>query len=103
MRMKTTLTLFVSVLAALPLAAASPNLLGGGGFDTPAHVALWGLPQGTRTSEANEAAASWIGVDALGSPNSGAMIMTGNGAVAQCVAVEAGKSYDFGARILVAT
>jgi hypothetical protein len=98
MRPKIIITLFT--LIALPLLAASPNLLPGGSFDTPDTATRW-LQAASRVS--NDAVSTWIGVDALGSPDSGAMIMTGTGFISQCVAVTAGQSYDFGARVLVTT
>ena len=99
MRPKIIITL-LSTLFALPLMAASPNLLSGGSFDTPDTATRW-LQAASRVS--NDAVSTWIGIDALGSPDSGAMIMTGTGFISQCVAVTAGQSYDFGARLMVTT
>ena len=100
MQTKILITL-LSTLVALPLIAASPNLLPGGSFDTPDTATRW--LQATSGRVQNDAVSTWIGIDALGSPDSGAMIMTGTGFISQCVGVTAGQSYDFGARVLVTT
>jgi hypothetical protein len=101
--MKIALTLTLCTLASLPLLAQSrPNLLQNGSFDSFRDISVWRSPQ-PRSSEANESIPSWIGFDALGSPDSGSMVVTGTGAVAQCAAVTGGQTYDFGARLLITT
>lgn len=102
MRMKLILTLALCTLAALPLLAERPNLLQHPSFDSFRDISVWRSPQ-PRSAEANESVSSWIGVDASGSPDSGSMVVTGTGAVAQCAAVTGGKTYDFGARVFVTT
>jgi len=103
MRMKITLTLILCTLASLPLLAQSrPNLLRNGTFDSFRDVSVWRSIQ-TRSSQANESISSWIGIDALGSPDSGSMVVTGTGVVSQCAAVTGAQAYDFGARLLITT
>ena len=101
MRFKTIITLLTSVVA-VPLFAAMPNLLPDGGFDTPEVVAGWRTVT-ARTAEVNQQETSWIGIDSLGSPSSGSMVLNGAGFSMQCVAVSEGVAYDFGARILINT
>src|SRR5258708_7941349 len=103
MRMKITLTLILCTLVSFPLLAQSrPNLLRNGSFDSFRDVSVWRSPQ-ARSSQANESIPSWIGVDALGSPDSGSMVVTGTGVVAQCSAVTGDQAYDFDARLLITT
>jgi hypothetical protein len=103
MRTKTIITLAIAAVCALPLLAAQPNHLQGTTFDTPDAVASWKTIPATRTSEVNEAITGWIGVDALGSGESGSMVINGTGKVMQCAPVTVGQAYDFGARVLVTT
>ena len=102
MRIKTLLTLLLSALAAAASFAASPNLVSGGTFDDPAAVNVWTKPSLSSKFENNNMTLAWFGVDALGSPDSGSMILSGLGRRLQCVPVTAGQSYDFGARLLLA-
>jgi hypothetical protein len=102
MRFRTIITVFITVLAAVSLLAAPPNLLKVERFDSPGDISTWMKPQ-VRTSEVNDQIPTWLGLDALGSPDSGAMVLTGAGSISQCVPVTAGKAYDFGARLLITT
>jgi hypothetical protein len=102
MRFKTIITLLISAAVAVPLFAASPNLLPEGTFDTPEAIAAWAT-HAIRSAEVNDQQASWIGVDALGSPDSGSMVLVGAGFIMQCAPVTEGVAYDFGARVLINT
>jgi hypothetical protein len=102
MRFKTIITLLISAVAAVPLFAATPNLLQGGAFDAPDAVTAWAT-QAVRTTEVNEQQPGWIGVDSLGSPQSGSMVLVGAGFIMQCAPVTEGVVYDFGARVLINT
>jgi len=100
MRIRTIAFLVLSALAAIPAFALPTNLVKGGDFDVWQELANWSS-QVSRTSEATDIGASWIGIDALGSPDSGSMQLTGAGRILQCIAVAEGVDYDFGARIMV--
>jgi len=102
MRFKTIITLLISAVAAAPLFAANQNLLQGGKFDLPDDILAWATTT-TRTAEVNEQQSAWIGVDSLGSPDSGSMLLVGAGFITQCAPVTEGVAYDFGARVLINT
>src|SRR5689334_13665599 len=99
MRTRTLIALAIA-LASIPAFAESPNLLAGGNFDAPDSLHTW-TTQLVRTDAASEQTAIWSGIDALGSPDSGSMALSGAGSIMQCVPVTAGTDYDFGARVLV--
>ena len=94
---------FAALLAFPALAATTPNLLNSATFDSPTAIGDWPLTL-TRAADDSTAfpAVGWVGIDALGSPNSGSMSLSGNGGILQCVAVTGGKTYDFGGRIRIA-
>jgi hypothetical protein len=100
--MRNRIFLFIlAALAAIPAVALPPNLLSEGNFDSLEATRTW-TQRFTRNADVNETPQiiSWIGVDALGSPASGSMVLSGVGRAMQCVAISGGKEYDFGARIL---
>jgi hypothetical protein len=95
MRSKTIITLLIS-------AAAAANLVQGGTFDSPDAVTVWQTLT-ARTAEVNQQQPAWIGIDSLGSPDSGSMVLEGTGFITRCAPVTGGLAYDFGGRVLINT
>ena len=83
--------LLLSLAVVVPGLALPPNLVKGGGFNAPTDLQLWspGL--------------DWQGIDAQSRVKSGSALVSPDGHLfSQCVAVLAGRDYDFGARVLLA-
>src|SRR5437868_741004 len=95
-----TIIAFAIALASMPAFAESPNLVAGGSFDAPDSLHNW-TTQLVRSDAASEQTAFWNGTDALASPDSGSMALSGGGSIMQCIPVTAGTEYDFGARVLI--
>lgn len=92
----------ISAFAAVPLFAVTANLLQRGAFDTPEVITAWHTVT-ARSGEVNQQEATWTGIDSLGSPSSGSMMLVCAGFIMQCAPITEGAAYDFGARILINT